>query len=260
MYMVAFFKLLLHMGYCQKGVLMNIGTSWKEALRFLIPQNLKPFLLVTGKTIIDIYKAINKPLTSRGNWLVILILILLVGLTNLITMFHLLFISTILLNGIRYTILFMFLLGMRPSVGIKDKDYFYYYCSKYWYLFIATICFGILYEEFLYVIPLLLIFYILFLLFVFDSDGSVRALVPALINSGKMILYNFPIFFLLFLLFVMIGIVLDFLVGFALGYFGGLTSATLLYIVFTPIYVACITNLYIKLVHSQSTLYFQQPE
>lgn len=237
-----------------------MSTSWKEAIGFLMPQNIKPFLLVTAKTIIDIYKSINKPLTSRGNWLVILVLVLLVGLTNLIKMFHLVVLSTIVLNGIHYIILFLFLLGMRPSVGIKDREYFYFYCMKYWYLFIATICFGILYEELLYIIPLLLIFYMLFLLFVFDSDGSASSLIAALRNSGKMIFYNLPIFLVLFLVFVMMGIVVDFLVGFALGYFGGLTIATLLYIIFTPIYVAFITNLYIKLVHSQSVLYFQQPE
>lgn len=236
---------------------MNISKSWKDAIEFLMPYNLKPFLLVTGKTIFDIYTSINKPLTSRGNWFVILVLVLLVGLTNIIRMFHLFFLSTLMLNGIHYFLFFIFLLGMRPSIGIKDEDYFTYYFKKYWYLLVATILFGIFY---LYVIPFAFIIYMLFLLFAFDSDGSPASLLIALRNSGKMVIYNFPVFLVLFLLLLIIGILVHSLVGFALGYFEGFTIATVLYIVFTPIEVAFIMNLYIKFLHSQPALYFNQPE
>ncbi len=236
---------------------MNISKSWKEAIEFLMPHNLKPFLLVTGKTIFDIYTSINKPLTSRGNWLVILILVLLVGLTNITKMFHLFFISTLMLNGIHYFLFFIFLLGMRPSVGIKDEDYFLSHIKKYWYLLITTILFGILYLD---VFPFAFIIYMLFLLFAFDSDGSPASLLMALRNSGKMVIYNFPVFLLLFLLLLIIGIMVHSLVGSALGYFEGFTIATLLYILFTPIEIAFITNLYIKFIHSQPALYFNQPE
>ncbi len=236
---------------------MNIGKSWKDAIDFLKPQNLKPFLLVTGKTIVDVYRSINNPLTARGNWFVILILVILVGCTNIIKKFHLFFLSTLMLNGIHYFLFFLFLVGMRPSVGIKDRAYFEYYLTHYWYLLVATLLFGILYID---VIPFAFIIYMLFLLFAFDSDGSPAQLVTALRNSLKMAFYNFPVFALFFLLYIVLEVMLHYLVGFALGYFGGLTIAALLYILCVPLEVACLTNLYIKFLHSQSSLYFKQSE
>ncbi len=162
-----------------------------------------------------------------------------------------------MLNGIHYFLFFIFLLSLRPSIGIKDGDYYISYLKKYWYLVIATLLFGILY---LNVIPFAFILYMIFLLFAFDSDGSPIALYTALKNSLKMIIYNFPVFLLLYLVLGILGILVHSLVGSALGYFEGFTIATVLYILFTPIQVAFITNIYIKFLHSQPTLYFHQPE
>lgn len=236
---------------------MNIGKSWKDAIDFLKPHNLKPFLMVTAKTIFDVYRSINHPLTARGNWVVILILVILVGFTNIIKKFHLFFLSTIMLNGIHYFLFFMFVLGMRPSVGLKDRAYFEYYITKYWYLLVATLLFGIVCVD---VIPFAFIVYILFLLFAFDSEGTSAQLLMAARNSGKMVLYNFPVFCLFFVAYILLELLLYGFVAFALGYFGGLTIATLLYILCVPLEIACLTNLYIKFLHSQPTLYFSQPE
>ncbi len=236
---------------------MNLMQSWKESVGLLMPQNLKPFLLVTAKTVLDVYKSINKPLTSKGNWIVALVLVVLIGLTNVIKMFHLFLIEAILLNGMLHFLFFIFLLGMRPSVDVKNWNYFERYLKKYWYLFIITIALGI---SHVYIIPFIFIAYLLFLLFAFDSHGSGQEIIIAIKNSFKMIVFNFPVFFILFGVLGIINLILYFLVAFALGYFGGLTIASILYIIFVPIEVAFITNLYIKFLHGQPSLYFKQPE
>lgn len=236
---------------------MSLIQSWKESLELLIPQNLKPFLLVTLKTVMDIYKSVNKPLTSRGNWIAAVILIMLIGLTNIIKMFHLFWAQELLLNSVHHFLFFIFLLAMRPSIDIKDRIYFGHYLKQYWYFVLVSIAFGI---SHLYVIPFAFIIYMVFLLFVFDSYGSKNELILALKNSVKMVVFNFPIFLILLAVLAIINIIVYYLVAFALGYFGGLTLAVLIYILFVPIQVAFISNLYIKFIHGQSSLYFKQPE
>ena len=236
---------------------MNIFMAWKESISLLYPKNLKPFLMVTAKTIIDIYRSMNKPMSSRGNWIAAIVLIFLIGFTNLIKIFHFFTIEAVLLNSIWGFLIFMFTLGMRASVDIKNKDYFLYYSKKYWYLGIVTLLLSI---SHIFIIPFSFIFYVLFLLFIFDSYGSASEFILALKNSIKMLIYNLPIFLLLFFVLRFVNLILYALVAFALGYFGGLTIATFFYILFMPIHIAFIANLYIKFIHSQSSLYFNQPE
>ena len=104
---------------------MNIIQSWKESLRLLRPENLKPFLMVTAKTVLDIYKNINKPLTSRGNWILFAAVAVLVLLTNTVKLLHLFWFEALLLNAIQYMLVFLFALAVRPSIDQKGWDYFY---------------------------------------------------------------------------------------------------------------------------------------
>jgi hypothetical protein len=239
-----------------KGIIMNLIQSWKESLSLLAPQNLKPFVLVAVKNVLDVYGLMNKPLTARGNWVAAVIVVILILFTNVIQQFHLLWLDEILLNGIRHFLYFIFLLGMRPSVDIKNWDYFKRYLQKYWYFLVITILFGLTQ---IYIIPFLFIFYMIFLLFMFDSYNSLQGIVTALKNSFFMILYNFPIFLLLYLVLGFIMWLVSLFIKLTLG-FGGLAIATLLYILFAPIQLVFIINLYIKFLHGQSSLYFKQPE
>ncbi len=249
--------------YREKGAVFNqedamkLLQSWGESLSLLRPENLRPFGMVTAKTVLDLYKGMNRPLTSKGNWLLAIGVILLIGFTNLIKMFHLYWLEALLLNSMRYFLFFMFALALRPSVALKSWEYYHGYLKQFWYVMILTIVLGLLQ---VYLIPLFFIGYMFFLLFFLDTDGSFRAAPMAVRNGFLMLLYNIPICVVVYAALGVINVLLFYLIAFALGYFGGLTIAAFLYVLFVPIEVAIITNLYIKFMHSQSFLYFKQPE
>ena len=236
---------------------MNLIQSWKESLRLLKQENLKPFVLVTIKAVVDIYKSINKPLTSRGNWLLLGIVAALVILTNVIKLLHLFWLEAFLLNSIRDTLIFVFALALRPSIGQKGWSYFYEYIEKFWYILAIMILLGLCG---VYVIPLFFVWYLFFLFAVFDTHGTAQQVMGAVRTSLIMVVYNLPLCLIVYAVIGIINIVLYYLIAFVLGYFGGLTIAVFLCILFVPMDVALIANLYIKFIHGQPSLYFKQPE
>ncbi len=236
---------------------MKLFQSWKESLNLLRPENLKPFLLVSVKTVLDVYRSINMPLTSQGYWLLGTAVFGLIIVTNMVKLFNLFWLDEIMLNSMRYFCVFIFTLALRPSIEQKSWSYFYSYVQRFWYTMIFMILFGLFY---VYVIPLSFIWTVFFLLAALDTHGSFGELRVAFRTSFIMLLYNAPICIILYGLLSVINLVLYYLIGFALGFFGGLTLAALLYIIFVPIEIALITNLYIKFIHDHPSLYFKQPE
>ena len=236
---------------------MNIIQSWKESLSLLKPENLKPFVLVTIKAVLDIYKSINKPLSSRGNWFLLGGVAALVIITNMIKLFHLFWVEALLLNSIRYALIFGFALALRPSIGQKGEAYFYENIQNFWYILVAMIFLGL---SGAYIIPFFFVWYLFFLFAVFDTDGTANKLIGAVRTSLTMLIYNFPICAVVYAVIGVINIILYYLIAFVFGYFGGLTIAVFLCILFVPIEVALIANLYIKFIHGQPSLYFKQPE
>ncbi len=236
---------------------MELIQSWKDSLSILKPQNLKPFLMVTAKVVLDFYRKINKPFAPYGNWTLIGVFVFLIGLSNFLKMYDLFFVEAAVSNAIFHCMIFLFCLGMRASVDIKNWDYFYSYLVRFWWLFVLTIVLGI---SHVYSIPFLFLTYVFFLFFVFDSHGTPRELNIALRNSILMLVYNLPLCVVLAGVLGVLNVVLYYLASFALGYFGGLAGAAFFDLIFAPLEVALISNMYIKLVHSQSTLYFKQPE
>ncbi len=242
--------------FCLRGI-MKLFQSWKESLSLLRPENLTPFLLVSVKTVRDVYRSINTPLTSQGYWLLGTGVFGLIAITNVVKLFNLFWLDEIMLNSMRYFCVFMFTLALRPSIEQKSWSYFHSYMQRYWYTMIFMIFFGIFY---VFVIPLAFIWTVFFLLSAFDTSGTVNGLKVAMRTSFTMLLYNAPICIVLYGLLSVINVMLYYFIGFALGFFGGLTLAALLYILFVPIEIALISNLYIKFIHGQPSLYFQQPE
>ena len=239
---------------------MNLIQSWKESLRLFERQNLKSFLMVTVKAFVDVYGVINRPLTSWGNWAALGVIICLVLLTNFIKMLHLVGFAGIVLNVIFHFLFFIFCLAMRPSTDIKDLNYFRSYLKRYWIFLAGMIVLGFVRVHFVSV-PLIFIWYVFSVLFAFDSRSAAGDSLRALQNGFRMVIYNLPICAVLWLIFKIINdFILSYCIAFTLEYFGGLTMAAILYIFFVPIEVALITNLYIKFVHSQSSLYFPQPK
>lgn len=236
--------------------MITLLQSWRDSLRLLELQNLKSFTLVTIKTSLDMYRTINRPFTSRGNWVLVLIIGVLIVLTNSAKMRHLFWLSALISNVILHALVFVFCLAMRPSVELKNLSYFSFYIKRFWLLGIITIALGV---SNIYGIPFVFIFYLFFLLFVLDSHRTIRDLILSARNGFLMMVTNLPISILLECVLRIINFILFYLVATTFE-FGGLTSATVLYIIFVPVEIALITNLYIKFVHSQSSLYFPQPK
>lgn len=235
---------------------MNIISSWKHSLQFLKPDHLKTFMLITLKTITDTYKSMNSPLPAGGNWFLAGILVLCISLTNIIKYLNLFGLQEVLINGTLFFIYFMFCLGMRSSVGVKDKEYFIAYLRSFWGLLVVTILLGL---TPIFIIPLLFITYIFFLLFSFDTSGTMQGIMRAGRNSMVMVIYNLPIILLVYIGLSIINLVMYGLVAFSLGNWGGLTMVIIVYAVFVPIEIAVLSNVYIRRLNDQPELYFVQP-
>ncbi|EKD48714.1 MAG: hypothetical protein ACD_64C00170G0001 [uncultured bacterium] len=235
---------------------MNIVQSWKDSLNLFKPENLKPFLMVTAKTVIDIYKNINKPLTSQGNWILFGIVAGLVVLTNIVKLFHWFWLVELLLATMYYLLTFVVVLALRPSIDQKGWDYFYDKVQKFWYLIAPMIILAIGGIDTVG----LFVWYLFFLFAAIDTHGTAQELLGSLRTSFIMIVYNLPVCIAAYVALWFINKLLDGLLSFVIGYFGGLTLAVLFYILLIPIQVALIANLYVKFIHGQPSLYFKQPE
>jgi hypothetical protein len=236
---------------------MELMQNWKNSLQLLNPNQLKPFLMVTAKTVLSVYNTLNKPLSSRGNWELAGVVLFLIVLSNIIQ--NVFWLESIILNGVRYGLFFIFILSMRPSVSRKDQAYFLEYIDRFKYALIATILLGILPPFFpVFAIPLVFLWWMFFLLFLFDSSGSFKATLRAKAQATKLLVYNLPICIVLELVKGIIGyLLLDKFVGWAIGW-GGLTLAIIVYLLVVPIIVALICNFYIKKFHDQPDVYLNQ--
>lgn len=236
---------------------MELMQKWKSSLQLLHPNQLKPFLMVTGKTVMSIYTDLNRPLSSRGNWELAGVVLFLIVLSNIIQ--NVFWLESIILNGVRYFLFFVFALAMRPSVGLKNKEYFFEYLNRFKYALIATVLLGIVPSVFpIFAIPLVFLWWMFFLLFLFDSSGSFKAVIRAKAQATKLLFYNLPICIVLEIVKGIIGyLLLDKFVGWAIGW-GGLTLAIIVYLLVVPILVALICNFYIKKFHDQPDAYLNQ--
>lgn len=235
---------------------MNIVQSWKDSLRLFRPENLKPFLMVTAKSVVDIYKNINTPLSSRENWILFGVVAGLVILTNIVKLFHLFWLVEVLLASTYYLLTFVVALAVRPSIDQKGWEYYSQKVQKFWYLIVPMILLAIGGMDTVGIF----LWYLFFLFAALDTHGTPQELLTAARNSFLMIIYNLPVCFGAYIGLWIVNRLLDGLVKFVIGYFGGLTLAVFFYIVLIPLEVALIANLYIKFIHGQPSLYFKQPE
>lgn len=236
---------------------MELMQKWKNSLQLLHPKQLKPFLMVTGKTITSIYADLNKPLSSRGNWELAGVVLFLIILSNLIQ--NVFWLESLILNVVRHFLFFVFVLSIRPSVSRKDQAYYFEYLNRFKYVLIATLLLGILPPFFpVFAIPFVFLWWIFFLLFLFDSSGSFKSVLRAKAQATKLFVYNLPICILLEIVKDILGyLLLDKFVGWAIGW-GGLTLAIIVYMIVVPIVVALICNFYIKKFHDEPEAYLNQ--
>jgi len=245
---------------------MQLFQSWKESLLIFKPQNLRLFLLITLKSIVETYKVWLK----YWGWLIIvkLFISLLFQHGGLIWEY-----ADYISDYIELTLIFGLFLAVRSSLEKKDFHYFFgYQTSMHFitfslagviFIFVWLLSWSILTYIFLGVPPRLvnvnwwLMYGILYMylftfysLFLLDSDCSFNNLLMSLTRALKMIFYNIPF---MIISSIILGLFLWMLQSFLL--LGSLLYPILL-LLLVPIPLCFLTNFYIKRIHDQFDLYF----
>jgi hypothetical protein len=169
----------------------SIASLWKEATQFFLWENLKILILVVLNTFIRTVRLVVKKLW----WL--FFVILMAQYFNFTCIYYLL--TTLLL--------FLMILLVRPSVGLKNKEYFFR-CAKYFFGYLVVLFFvGFLFvfyqkgffvfhlpinylRQFFYV-PLS--FVIIPTFFCLDGRGSLVNVFNSIFKSLKFLVLFFPI-------------------------------------------------------------------
>lgn len=146
-------------------------------------------------------------------------------------------------------------LSVRPSVARKTYTYFLGYGSRfllYTLIILPFLSYFLAIDLFL---PMKAVGLTFFMLFFFDSRGSVNDFLGSLIRAVKMLVYGLPFCLILFLasfaLYFIVATVLAFVLP---PYFRFLTESFLLLLSVIPVSFAA--NFYTKKVHENYTLYF----
>lgn len=271
---------------------MQLLASWKDSLNLLKPANFKLFFLVTLKALKDTYKVWLK----YWWWLIIGFIAWRVSLksSGWHPIVHYLFPGQVNLYlqdlELNTGIAFIFMVALyttlylscRASVNLKNYRYFASYIKHS--LFIGVLFLLLPWLEFgfrlvvrqsgiLGIVALLMVgwFSAFFILFLLDSNASLKSVVYSLYRALKMVLYNFPFCFILAgVLTLMYGLtsmleifLVDHLVS--AGYinhdvrsfvFSNIKMVVDL-LLFLPIVACFTTNYYIKRLHDQFNLYFE---
>jgi len=264
---------------------MYLLQSWKESLTIFIPKNFKLFLLVTLKSLLETTKTF-----FRYFWWLIVLELGGPPLLNMLGVFtkmpsgdvaNIVAFLTVFAQTIT---LFCLYLIARPSVAKKDYAYFKHY-SYYVAIvfFIAFVCSLVVQMSLLYarvllgslLVPLLFLVMLpsalgaFFLLFWFDSDGTIKNLFYSFVRSIKMVLYNYPFCLIASLLFggmwALVSVVpvqtFIFIYGAKLGIlplvvWPMLILRSIVRVLLFALQICFFTNFYVKRLHDQFTLYF----
>lgn len=234
---------------------MQILHTWKESFSIFVPKNLKLFLLVTLNAIIDTFTTLLKYwwflyaillflFTPMLNWVMVPIVNTMGG----VTLFYGIF--TFKIAFIPILIFFLTCLAARPSTWLKNYAYFGRYLLRFWYVPFLILFFlmGGLHK-----IPLMALLFLLYILFLIDSDGAIMSIGWSLIRAIKMLIYNLPLFIIIEVL------MQGFTIGISFLHLG-LLIYTILLLIILPLFVCLVTNIYVKKLHDQSELYFPTPK
>ncbi len=287
---------------------MNIAQTWRDSLTIFLPKNLKLFLLITLKSIIETYKTLFRYFW----WLILLNIIVEPLLWFVWDSTHAQW-AWWLIHYIPVSLLLMFLfycalfLCARPSV--KKKDYAYFKDYPFHCLYIIVFFTGITYEitRFWFQLPPTLFHRLVnsiaviavgyywitplfkgaagiisgivlspisafFILFLLNSEGTVRTIGASLLRAVKMVIYNYPFCLIVYLLWCY-GLPLAWLqstIAAALyplttllhvsavkiNYHEMISSSIVFLLLPIPIHIWI--NFYIKKLHEQFSLYFKQ--
>lgn len=239
---------------------MTLVQSWVDSLQLLKPKNLKLFVMVTLKSIIDAYKVYFKYFW----WVILFIVICAVAPFYIqpqdyvfynVQYKHLFFFTSCWL----YELLFLAAcFSTRPSILQKDSSYFAFQFKKIILFWIFMPLFS--WSSATYY------GYIFTVLFFADSHGGPKNFLLSLWKALKMIFFNLP-------LILIVGVAI-----YLCGLIGIQCVAQLLAIYSIPVYpylflfvnvlgalllpmsVCIFANIYIKRLHDQFDLYFKQSQ
>lgn len=284
---------------------MQLLASGRDSLNTFKPSDFKLFALVTLKSLLESYKIwlkywgwliiIAVPvcfLLGRAS----LLYIFFPGWTAALSLTNLPMSSLMILGALSYAcIIISLVLSTRPSAGLKNCHYIKQFKMHFLYAIVWLL--GIV-PSLLYIIlvpvaltafaprdlvisswlitligSLLAIFVlpiitVLFMLFLFDSDGTIVQVFKAVWRAFKMALYNLPLYICMVLLFGLVVVISTVVVMALLWGFSMVVSAHLLIYISTvmilllllfllPLAINIITNLYVKRLHEQYNLYYQ---
>lgn len=262
--------------------------SWKESLSLFIPKNAKLFLLVTLKSIIQSYKIIIRHLW----WLFLGSAILDIMYSCFCP--NSTYLCLVPLLGWFATIFGMYLI-IRPSMKPKNWNYYKdHWLTFLYFIFFSIIAylipiallligskivylthhihtfFYVLFLPFL-LVPILITFLMppnviilyvsplltFFILFMLDSNGSIKSILASIVRAFKMMMYNYPLCILLFGFFVVCSVISTLLIAYLFGRDSFLLSP-IVSNAFLPIPLCILTNFYVKRLHEQFGLYFPE--
>lgn len=241
---------------------MTLFESWKDSIKLCKPEAIKLFALITLKSVYEVLRVLSVA------WFLIPI-IFFVCLATLLTGAHGFITSVSFVSGVASI---FFLIAARPSVGIKDFDYFRINMLRALWLILISVGIGILLMLPLFIpfigVAILLCFlpsfFDLTILFYLDfySEGVVAAFKRAFI----MIWYNYPLFviYVAGLYIIKLLILMPFSLLSPMLFPTDSTApslpivafiSNLIYLCFALITKCVIVNLYIKRMHDQFELY-----
>jgi hypothetical protein len=249
---------------------MQLLHAWRDSLSLLAPSNLKLFLMVSLKSVIEAYKVFFK------NWwwwvfglfgaLLIIIGLAFFELTGYSKVARSIFFVLIaIFNLFSWGI---FVLAARPSVAIKNYTYFKHY---FWPLLLVVVMWAILLVSstsltvFLatnnYILQIILfvlsghisLLTFLWTFFWFDSDKRPRSAWISFTRALEMFVYNYPLFIIFFITYF-IGIILLVLLSYLIWPVDFISHFFI-----NSVAICLLMNLYIKKLHEQPDLYFNQP-
>jgi len=289
---------------------MQLMQAWQDSLKILLPKNLKLFSLVTLKAIVECYKV----LLRYWWWLIVLFGAIIIfkewlwyGVINrslfVLTYFskkflgvHIISWLDMALNILSQLFIFIVCLATRPSVTKKDVNYFKSYLPYFCYVLILLLPMGltfffrhwllsklfnslVVFDVYWFITLFWLTaaspVYIFFLLFFLDSNKRPKQFFLSFYRSFKMVIYNYPLCWLLVMGFYCIGYIIYYGMGLQMPSMAMQQSQAVVWsreveiilksaiwflkVVLAPIPICIFANIYIKKLHEQFDLYFTQP-
>jgi len=271
-------------------MIMRMFHSWRDSLALLAPKTFKPLALVTLKSIIDTYKVLFKvwylwvvpaaflivrPYLHIHGWRRYVVDILGSEKNSMSGYIIVIWTLTFLCAKMWYIVTTS--LAARPSVRQKKIDYFISYLRYFVILLVVSfviklISFSIaMYKVDLYhkighlgmkdtaahIIDLQIwgdpfsSFFMFYLLFFLDSDGSLWQAVYSFVRAIKMFIFNLPLIIILYVPLTIYEVAIG---GMPLIVFQVITW------LLVPVTVCIWVTLFTKRLHDQPDLYFSQPK